>query len=338
MGIRKATMSDVAREAGVSVSTVDRVLNGRGGVAPAKANRILSAARRLRLDRALSYRPSRIRRVAVLIQAPANPFHAALRQGIDLASKIHSDLNLQFLVHHIDPNDPARIAHVVRAQSSRCDGLIITSPDEARIAAALRDAAARIPVVTLADDVADSGRLAYVGPDDRRAGRVAGDLMGRLLRPHGGHVLMIAGLHSMAGHREREVGFRSVLAKFYPESKISVVLESHEDAERAGLLVLHALKADPQVRGIYHASTGSVPVVQALRQLDRAATTVFITHELTDNRRALLRERAIDAVIDQNPALEARVAVETMARLLGRLEGEPVTTVTDIRIYMAENA
>jgi LacI family transcriptional regulator len=94
----------------------------------------------------------------------------------------------------------------------------------------------------------------------------------------------------------------------------------------------------PQVRGIYHASTGSVPVVQALRQLDRADTTVFITHELTDNRRALLRERAIDAVIDQNPAFEARVAVETMARLLGRLEGEPVTTVTDIRIYMAENA
>jgi LacI family transcriptional regulator len=70
----------------------------------------------------------------------------------------------------------------------------------------------------------------------------------------------------------------------------------------------------------------------------RADTTVFITHELTDNRRTLLRERAIDAVIDQNPALEARVAVETIARLLGRLEGEPVTTVTDIRIYMAENA
>jgi LacI family transcriptional regulator len=275
----------------------------------------------------------------VLIQAPANPFHAALRQGIDLASKIHSDLNLQFLVHHIDPNDPVRIADVVRAQSSRCDGLIVTSPDEACIAAALRDAAARIPVVTLADDVADSGRLAYVGPDDRRAGRVAGDLMGRLLRPNGGHVVMIAGLRSMAGHREREAGFRSVLAEFYPESRISAVLESHEDAERAGLLVLHALKSDPRVRGIYHASTGSVPVVQALRRLGRADdTTVLITHELTGHRRALLRERAIDAVIDQNPELEARLAVETMARLLGRLEGEPVTTVTDIQIYIAENA
>jgi hypothetical protein len=45
----------------------------------------------------------------------------------------------------LDPNDSVRIADCVRAQSSRCDGLIVTTPDEARIAAALREAAARIP-------------------------------------------------------------------------------------------------------------------------------------------------------------------------------------------------
>jgi LacI family transcriptional regulator len=101
----KATMTDVAREAGVSLSTVDRVLNGRGGVAPEKANRILSAARALRLDRSLGHRPTRMLRVGVLIQSPANPFHAAVRQGIDMAARLHAELNLQFLVHHIDPND-----------------------------------------------------------------------------------------------------------------------------------------------------------------------------------------------------------------------------------------
>jgi LacI family transcriptional regulator len=336
-GIRKATMSDVAREAGVSLSTVDRVLNGRGSVAPDKAGRILAAARRLKLDRSLAQRPSRILRIAVLIQPPSNPFHAAMRQGIDLAARLHGDLNLQFLVHHVDPNDTARIAALIRAQAARCDGMIVTSPDDPLIAAALREASGRIPVVTLADDIAGSGRAAYVGPDDRRAGRIAGDLMGRLLGPDGGHVAMILGLAGLRGHREREVGFRSVLAEFHPETRLTAVFESREDPERAGLIVQRALRDDPQLRGIYLCTTGSRAVVGSLRRLGRS-DTVLIVHELTDNRRALLRERAIDAVIDQNPALEAQLAVETMARLLGRLEGDPVTVFTDIRIYMPENA
>jgi LacI family transcriptional regulator len=142
----------------------------------------------------------------------------------------------------------------------------------------------------------------------------------------------------MAGHRAREAGFRAVLADFHPAVQLGDVLESREDPERAGLLARRALKADPGLRGIYHATAGATAVVEALRGLGRADGCVFITHELSGQRRALLRERAIDAVIDQNPALEAQVAVETMARLLGRLEGDPVTTFTDFRIFMAENA
>ena len=77
-------------------------------------------------------------------------------------------------------------------------------------------ARATIPVVTLATDVRDCGRHAYVGPDDRRAGRVAGDLMGRFLGPTGGDIVMIAGLLSLIGNEEREMGFRSVLRERYP--------------------------------------------------------------------------------------------------------------------------
>jgi LacI family transcriptional regulator len=335
---RKPTMTDVAREAGVSLSTVDRVLNGRGGVDTGKASRIVGVARRLKLDRSLAQRPSRALRVAVLIQPPTNPFHWELRQGIDVASKLYADLNLQFLVHHVDPNQPAKIAALIQSQTARCNGLIVTVPDHPLVAAALREASAQIPVVTLADDVADSGRAAYVGPDDQRAGRIAGDLMGRLLRPNGGHVVMIIGLAELRGHREREAGFRGVLAEFYPETAISEVIESREEQDRAGLIAHRAFAADPEIRGFYLCTTGAQQLVQSLQRLDKHGRIALIVHELTDSRRALLRQRAIDAVIDQNPALEVQVAVETIARLFGRLEGDPGSTVTDMRIYMPENA
>ncbi|WAJ26101.1 LacI family DNA-binding transcriptional regulator [Antarcticirhabdus aurantiaca] len=335
---RKPTMADVAREAAVSLATVDRVLNGRGGVDTDKEARVLTAARRLRLDRAIVVRPHRMLRVAVLIQAPSNPFHAALRIGLDTAARIHADLNIQFLLHHIDPNDPEGTAATLGRQAAATDGLIVTLPDEPRITEAVRVAALARPVVTLATDLPTSGRAAYVGPDDRRAGRVAGDLMGLFLEPEGGRVLLIAGRRDIVGQRSRQDGFREILAERHLGIEVAQVAESGEDGERAGRIVLEALSADPAIRGIYHMSAGAQPVAAALRRLGRTASTAFVTHELTPDRRALLRERAISAVIDQQPQLEARIAAETMAQLLGRLDGAAKSSETGFTIHMPENA
>ena len=181
----------------------------------------------------------------MLIQPPVNPFHADLRAGIQFAARLYSDLNLQFLVHHIDPKDPARTAALVSAQGGRCEALILSGPDDPRVAAALRERAAHIPIVTIADDVPDSGRAAFVGPDDRQAGRIAGDLMGRMIGSEGGHVLMIIGSTDIRGHRQRETGIRAVLAELYPQTTVSAILESGEDPDRACLLTTRALAADP---------------------------------------------------------------------------------------------
>ncbi|HHY50059.1 MAG TPA: LacI family transcriptional regulator, partial [Alphaproteobacteria bacterium] len=51
---RRATVHDVAREAGVSLATVDRVLNGRPGVRPATADKVEEAIRALDFRRDLS--------------------------------------------------------------------------------------------------------------------------------------------------------------------------------------------------------------------------------------------------------------------------------------------
>ena len=97
----KSTARDVAQAAGVSPSTVDRVLNGRGGVAPDKERRVLEWARRLRLDRALDQRAARTLRVAVLLQPRENPFHAAVQAAFEAANRDFRHFNLQFRISHI---------------------------------------------------------------------------------------------------------------------------------------------------------------------------------------------------------------------------------------------
>lgn len=64
-------------------------------------------------------------------------------------------------------------------------------------------------------------------------------------------------------------------------------------------------------------------------------------NELTPDRRRLLKEGAIDAVIDQNPEHEAIPAVRAMANHFRRMTKEggkdADSTRTEIRIFMREN-
>lgn len=332
----KIRLEDVAQAAGVSLATVDRVVNRRGGVSGEKEAAILAAARRLGLDRRLALRPRTIKRVAVLIQPPANPFHAQLREGIEQARAIFRDLTLQMQVIHIDPARPDRIAARIADAGRTADGLILTVPASPGIRAAIRALPPRIPVVTMADDIPDSGRAAFIGPDDQQSGRVAGDLMGLFLGPAGGEVLVLIGRFDMPGHGARANGFLEVLAERHPAVRVAEVRETGEDRAMAGTLAARAARANPDLRGVYLCSTGSADVTAALA--GRRPQVAVITHELTPARRALLRARQLQAVIDQKPMLEARIAVETMARLLGRLEGEAVSVATDIQIFMPESA
>ncbi len=334
---RKTRTRDVAEAARVSLSTVDRVPNGRGGVAPDKEKRVIEWARRLKLDRALSHRPVRALRIAALFQPPENPFYAEVQRAFEAASRAYPDLNLQVFIHHFDARKPSQLPQKIRDLGARHDGLILTVPQSDAVADAIRAVSAVIPVVTLATDVRNCGRHAYVGPDDRRAGRVAGELMGRFLGPNGGDVAMIAGLLSLIGNEEREMGFRSVLRERHPNCRVALVLESGERAERAGELTRDALSANAGLRGIYSISSGAEAVVAALKALKRE-DAVFIMHELTPDRRDLLRQGLIDAIIDQNPEFEVRTAVETMARLTGRLEGDGPPTITPVHIHTIENA
>ena len=56
---RKVRFIDIANAAAVGIATVDRVLNERGTVSPQTTDRVLSAARRLGLNRSLPERYQR---------------------------------------------------------------------------------------------------------------------------------------------------------------------------------------------------------------------------------------------------------------------------------------
>jgi LacI family transcriptional regulator len=334
--VSKVSLADIATASGVSLATVDRVINQRGGVHSDKEARVIAAARMLGWERSLDRPPTRTARVVVMIQPPSNPFHAALADGIEAARGSFGALGLQVRIRHIDPNDPSATAAAISALSGQCEGLVISSPSTPEVTAALAAFSANAPLVTLATDIDGSGRAAYVGPDDERSGRVAADLMGRFLGPDGGEIVMLTGRTDMAGQAARARGFTDLLARHHPQCHLADIIETGEAADAVARQVHAAFAAHPAIRGIYHASVGAMGLVTTLHRVGRD-DVVIISHELTPNRRRLLAARRLDAVIDQKPHEEARLALDTMARLLGRMDGEGLSISTDIQIHMPEN-
>lgn len=334
---RKTTLVDVAFAAGVSVTTVDRVLNNRGGVQPAKEQRVLEQARKLRLDRALDLRPTRLLRFAVVMQAPSNPFYENLQAAFLRANQVFSASSIQCGIHHADVLKPARTVKLVRKVAAANDAIVIVYPENKEVSSALLEISRTIPVVTLVSDLPRSGRLAYVGLDNRSAGRVAGELMARFIGPSGGDIIVVSGLHSYIGHEEREMGFRSVLRERHPKCRVVAVLESREQTETAGELVAEVLRTRPGIAGIYNVSAGNRAIAATLLKAGSVGRTVFITHELTADRRALLKEGVLDAIIDQNPEIEVMTAVETLAHHFGRRDTPPPTKITPFDILIRES-
>jgi LacI family transcriptional regulator len=114
------------------------------------------------------------------------------------------------------------------------------------------------------------------------------------------------------------------------------VVETSE-GKRGGELLREAIEERPKIVGVYVVSTGSRSIAAALAALGRRASTTVITHELTPARRILLKTGAIDAIIDQNPEVEAQTAVEFMAHHFGRLEAVPRPLTTPLTLFFREN-
>lgn len=333
----KTTVSDVARDAGVSRATADRVLNRRGGVSKRKERAVLESAKRLGLDRNLEALPTTHLRVCVLMKPPQNPFYELLSQGFREANLLFAPQAITAYVNHIDVLVPEAVRETLESVREHYDAMVIVAPSHRGTVEALRSISERIPVVTLSTDLPLHVPHYYVGPDNYRAGRVAGELMGRLLGPDGGNVLLVAGLSEFSGHHERRKGFESVLKDDFPACRISAAIETLDQNALAARAVATALEADPSIRGIYNISQGNDDITFRIDGMGITERLVFICHDLTSITRGLLLARRIDAVIDQDPVLEARRAMEAILHHYGRLRGAPPQVTIPLRVYFRES-
>lgn len=320
----RSTLTDVAREAGVSAATVDRVLNNRPGVRARTRDIVVETARRLGYLPEGAAAPAGAIRLDFILPEGTNSFIRMLRTQIELQGAARPELAVR--VGAIEGFNPDTLAATLRGLRGATDGIGLIALDHPTVREAMRTLAADgVPMVTLATDVLHVPRTGYVGIDNRQAGRLAGYVLGRLLGPGPGKVAMFAGSLSYRGHQEREMGFRHILAEEFPALEIVELREVLDDRERAHAEAAALLDRHPDLAGIYNIGAGNPGIARALHERGRARSVAFLGHELTEGSKPLLLDGTLDGVIDQNPRIEAREALNLLAHAVRRLpyEGHP---------------
>lgn len=314
----RATIADIARIAQVSTATVDRVLNGREGASAANRMRVLRAARDLQ------YLP--VEGGTVLPTRPANLefFLPRGRQAFlrDVGLRLEEfaatlPLVASCKVHDLADLTPQTFATALGQVDLETQGVGVVAVDHPLSRLAVRDLVeAGVKVVTFGSDILGTPRSAYVGLDDRVAGRTAALVMGRFAHGRSGKVGLIVGQRAFHGQRERELGFVSLIEQEFPNLQVLPAIDLMSDNDRGEAIMRELLTTYADLVGVYSMGGGRTGVARALAEVDRAARPFVIMHDLSDTTRRSLATDLVDLVIDQNARL---VAEQTVIRLLGAI-------------------
>ena len=246
--------------------------------------------------------------------AGTNTFIRELQRQIESQAALRPDLDVR--VATIEGFDPAQLARTLHDLRGRTEGVGVIALDHPTVREALRALAAEgVKIVTIASDIQHVPRVAYIGIDNRAAGRLAGYLLSRFLGPgRAGKVALFAGSLAYRGHEEREMGFRHILAEQFSNLQIVELREMLDDRDKAYSEAKALLDRHPDLDAIYNIGAGNTGIARALKERDRAGSVVFIGHDATAGTRELLLDGTLDAVIDQNPRVEAREALNVLTQ------------------------
>jgi LacI family transcriptional regulator, galactose operon repressor len=318
----RTTNSQIAREAGVSPATVDRVLNDREGVRERTREIVLQVARKLGyFGPSEGEEDAKEIRLDFVLPAGTNSFIRALRRHLLEESQARDGVCAN--IHEIEGFDPQRLSSKLEELRGKTDAVGLVALDHPQVREAINELArSGVRVATLLTDIPTVQKVGYVGVDNRAAGRLAGLLLGRFLPLGRNKIAVFIGSPAYRGHEEREMGIRSILAEEFPEMEIIETSEVSDDRDLAYTETMRLLEQD-DITGIYNIGSGNQGIARALREKHVAQKIVFVGHDLTGATRLMLLDRTMDAVIEQNPRVEAREIVRLLtSSVLGSTEPE----------------
>ncbi len=340
--MNKPTTRDLAQAAGVSLATVDRVLNARDGVRLKTIERVNQAVRDLGFVRDISaanLARQKEYKLVFILPDRKDQFIRLIRAAVEEASHTLVQARTRVTVLSVPVNDPHAVAHILDDLSvNDADGVAIMAPETPQVRdAILRLKNKNISVVAFVSNQPNAGCDRFVGINNVAAGRTAATLIGRFLPAQTGDVLVVTDTTQSRDSLERRLGFDQVLLTSFPALRASPSLETYNDPVRTKNALTSILNRAPGVLAIYLVGSDMREVFAALENCGASKDIIVIAHELTSRTKQGLRDGAVDAVITQDVGHLVRSALRVLKAQVDRASLVASQERIRIEIIMLEN-
>ena len=200
---KRTTIEDVARDSGVSIATVSRIINNKDTVSGDTREKVLSSMEKLGfVPRSVSQSQEPDRRL-ILACVPEfdNPFYSRIIRGIKRASRFH---DYEILFMQADDFYTKASAPINTIKKSGASGVIMISPIPEKVLGEIR---AICPIV-MCSEYLDEPNVSYVTIDNTESAKKAVEyLISTGCRKLG----LLNSFSRNAYAREREKGFKEAL-------------------------------------------------------------------------------------------------------------------------------
>ena len=266
MAKKKVNIKDIAKMAGVSAGTVDRVLHNRGKVSDEALNKVKEVLTKFDYEPNLIARTlknHKVYHVALMMPNPDNdPYWLKPRKAMGKAVEEYQSMGLSIDLYPFDPDS-------IDSFQSDTKRVIDSDPDAVFISPQFFHESLEffnilkeknIPYLTFNTHIDEANPLCHIGQDLRQSGRLAGNLI-HLSQPGAGMILVLNIDENPANSaclQEKKEGFLSYFKDIKSENIIKRLDISNENPS----IINEFINGHEPVTGVYITNSKSSEVIE----------------------------------------------------------------------------
>ena len=275
------------------------------------------------------------RRIALVMKSLANPFFKTMEDGARADQKKNAEF-YDLIVNGIkDERDVQKQVDIVEQMiAQRVNAIVIAPADSKALVPVCKRALDAAIVVVNIDNEFDEGALRekhaaipFVGPDNRKGARLAGDHLALRLKP-GDEVAIVEGAPNTTNGTMRKLGFREAMDR--GGMKIVASQTGQWEAKKAEEVVSGMITQHPNLKAILCANDSmAIGAVAALKAADKLGSVLVVGFDNISAIQDYIREGKVLCSVDQHAD---QIAVEGIRLALDILTGYEETKYRETKV------